>query len=113
MLDLSKILKDIRTTKIILDHSIGSEAVRNKINHTENNLIDLEEGLSESESHLTEQSSEPFERNEKSVSSPATLKTQDSLMGSQSKEMKKMNKEILKSLNKNIVRRPTLRIKKK
>ena len=48
MLDVSKILKEIRATKILLEHGFLSEAVKKRIDHTEVNLIDLEEELSDS-----------------------------------------------------------------
>ena len=54
LLDIAKILQDIRTTKIFLEHSFVSESIKNKINHTEKNLIDLEEELSDSLSHVSD-----------------------------------------------------------
>ena len=48
--DISKILKDIRSTKILLEHSFFTDKTVSKINHTERNLIDLDEELSESQS---------------------------------------------------------------
>jgi hypothetical protein len=50
MLDVSKILREIRATKILLEHGFLSEAVKKRIDHTEVNLIDLEEELSDSQS---------------------------------------------------------------
>ena len=51
LLDLAKILQDVRMTKILLEHSFVSEKIKNQIDHTEKNLIDLEEELSDSQSH--------------------------------------------------------------
>ena len=58
LLDLAKILQDVRMTKILLEHSFVSENIKNKIEHTEKNLIDLEEGLSDSQSHEVGDTSE-------------------------------------------------------
>ena len=83
-LDIAKILKDIKTTKILMEHSFGNEAIINKINHTENNLIDLEEILSDSESHHTELSSENYNNFESQMEmeSPNTMKTYEGLITS-------------------------------
>ena len=51
LLDLAKILQDVRMTKILLEHSFVNEKIKNQIDHTEKNLIDLEEELSDSQSH--------------------------------------------------------------
>ena len=48
MLDVTKILKDIRMTRILVEHSLVNEKIMRQIEHTENHLIDLEEGLSDS-----------------------------------------------------------------
>ena len=58
MLDISKMLKDIRTTKIVLDLGFLTQEVKKRIEHTEVNLIDLEENFSDSESQDYELSSE-------------------------------------------------------
>ena len=50
MFDLSKMLRDLRMTKILLDHSFISDKIKKRIEHTELNLIDLESQISETAS---------------------------------------------------------------
>ena len=49
MLDLSKIIKDNRTFKILLKNSIMKEEIKRNIKHTGKHIIDLESELSQIE----------------------------------------------------------------
>lgn len=111
MLDVASILKDIRATKILLEHGFLSQEVKKRIDHTEVNLIDLEEELSDSQSQDEYELSS--EHNMTTNVNDTTAKTQDKLLANKSAELLKINADILKSLSTNIIKRPKLRAKKR
>jgi hypothetical protein len=45
MLDLKKVVKNMRTMKTLLKHSFLTPSIRNKIENTGNHIIDLEESV--------------------------------------------------------------------
>ena len=55
MLDLKRLIRDNRNFKILLNNSLMSKDIRDKIRHVEKNLIDLDSELSESEDYNNEQ----------------------------------------------------------
>ena len=54
MLDLKRLIRDNRNFKILLNNSLMSKDIRDKIRHVEKNLIDLDSELSESEDYNNE-----------------------------------------------------------
>ena len=49
MLDMKKLVKNMRTIKTLLKHSFLTKAVKNSINQSENHIINLSDEESESD----------------------------------------------------------------